>query len=123
MDGVPEAFGVIGLYVLAASTETPNPLDFSDEDAFPPEVIYIGTSTHVEQRLERHHGAVSRYRKNSSDAQCQKLWFSYWHSEWSHDKGHQKPMPLALASVAFHERALLLAYVVQYGRYPILNLR
>ena len=115
---VPAEFGIRGLYLLANSESAPIAEDYADEKYLHPQVIYIGESSHVDQRLERTHNAVRRYREANGDANCDKLWFSVWRSQWTNwDRA------LAGASLALYERALLLAYVKRHEKYPALNRR
>lgn len=115
---VPLGFGILGLYVLAASAEEPPPLSTAD---LPKEVVYIGMSRHVDRRLERSHNGVSLYKSTYSDAACTSLWFSVWRSEWSSGAHRFGVDPIALATVAVYERAVILAYARKHGELPALN--
>lgn len=115
---VPKDFGMLGLYLLAASDARPGSTDAPSVADLPEEVIYIGMSNFVERRVERYHTKVLEYRKSYADESCQKLWFSTWQSEWSNDSPSGT---VASASLAFCERALILAYADKHGHYPALN--
>ena len=84
-------------------------------------VLYIGKSTQVEQRLERTHKAVAKYRVQFDDKHCEKLWFSTWHSDWTSMESDGRRKAVNLASMAYYERAVILAYVRKHGRLPVLN--
>lgn len=123
LDGVPEAFGILGVYMLAASAAKPTAIDLTKSTHLPSEVVYVGLSCQVEQRLERSHSAVRRYREQQADTGCNNLWYCHWRSDWSRHRGIREAAPLAYASIALYERALILAYVKQYGKLPALNRR
>lgn len=121
---VPPEFGILGLYLLAGLDETNSSPSSNNADIYlQSEVVYIGMSTHVEQRLERTHSGVAQYRKHFNDSRCNNLWFSTWHSDvtnWSL-RTREKESIIAYTTVALYERALLLEYAKKYGRLPILN--
>lgn len=118
---VPYEFGILGIYILAAAelkpgnSVAPNPKDL------PQEVLYIGMSTHVDSRLEKHHMAVSRYKAEYSDASCQNLWFSTWLSDWTNTALSKRISPVAEATLAFYERGIILMYVRKFECLPALN--
>ena len=117
---VPADFGILGLYVLAAAdlilVEQP-----AEERFLQTDVLYIGMSTHVEQRLAYTHKAVSTYRTEFNDQQCSKLWFSSRHSDWNNRDLRKPHGAVALATVALYERFLLLSYAGKHGQFPRLN--
>lgn len=108
------------MYLLAMA-ETDLAVAGTDDRHLQGHVVYIGKSSHVEQRLERTHQAVGRYRANFNDKECKNLWFSVWHSEWSNSDYDSSRKAVALASIALYERALILAYVQKHGCLPALN--
>ncbi len=117
---VPADFGILGLYVLAAadSTLVEQP---AEERYLQASVLYIGMSTHVEQRLASTHKAVSTYRTEFNDQECSKLWFASWHSDWNNRELRKPHGAVALATIALYERFLLLSYARKHGRLPHLN--
>ena len=105
---VPVGFGLLGLYLLAMSESELSTQASKGEQHLQEETVYIGMSTHVEQRLERTHLGVVRYRKLCGDSQRKNLWFSIWHSGASNWGLRQPSGVVACAKVAVYERALLL---------------
>src|SRR5207248_3279754 len=79
---VPEDFGILGIYLLACSTDGPPPSSATERHLLP-NVIYIGMSGHVMRRLERGHRAVNRYRTQLKDASGKNLYFCQWNSDWN----------------------------------------
>lgn len=120
---VPANFGLLGLYLLAMSESDLSSQASKGESHLQEQVIYIGMSTHVDQRLERTHLGVRRYRKVYGDNQCLKLSFSTWHSEATNSNLQRPAGVVACSEVALYERVLLLAYARQHGRLPVLNKR
>ncbi len=121
---VPPEFGILGLYLLARSDAEAFPAELgTDERHLHSQVVYIGMSTHVEQRLERTHAGVRRYREHFEDSRCKNLWFSVWHSDISNWHLEKPAGVVARATIALYERALLLAYAKKHGRLPLLNKR
>lgn len=118
---VPRSFGILGLYLLAVSESDLSATAGTADQYLQQHVIYIGKSTHVEQRLERTHQAVARYRTQFDDNKCKSLWFSVWHSGWSNMQHDISREAIALASIALYERALILDFVQKNGRLPVLN--
>lgn len=116
----PLRFGVLGLYILAESTENlgHGPIPLSGD--LPEGTLYIGMSTNVHRRLEATHRAVQRYR-NQENAGTSNLWFTTWQSEWSNSKAKQSCGIIGKATLALYERALILSYARTYGRLPKLN--
>lgn len=119
LDGVPSAFGCLGLYLLATS-EVDDDKAAVPEKHLHPAVIYIGMSTHVDRRLERDHSGVRAYRKEEVDRACHRLRYSVWRSEWTMYAGHGGPA-VELAALALYERALLYDFARVHGRLPRLN--
>lgn len=118
---VPTNFGILGLYLLAAHETEIAPDESPEERHLNERVVYIGLSAHVEQRLERTHHAVAKYREDFADTKWTNLWFTVWHSDWNNREHDTSRKTVALASIALYERALLLAYAKKHGRLPALN--
>ena len=120
LDGVPSHFGLMGLYLLATA-EVDEPSDASAQLVhLHPAVIYIGMSAHVDRRLERWHGAVGAYRRDTGDRMCRHLRYALWQSGWTNSRQREE-FPVAWATVALYERALLLSFARAHGRLPLLN--
>lgn len=117
---VPANFGIFGLYIFARFESQPDATAVSEAKYLQEEVIYIGMSSHVDQRLEKSHRAASRYRESFSDPQGKNLWFSVWSSPWTNGDRNRV---IAQASIACYERALILGYVHQHKQFPLLNKR
>lgn len=117
---VPADFGMFGIYVLARFVSQPTEKNF-DPYGMPKEVLYIGMSSHVDRRLERSHTAVRKYRKETGDDLCKKLWYVRAYSPWNNRS--LKQISTATAHVAYYERALILSYVNKYGALPKYNRR
>lgn len=118
---VPADFGCLGLYLFATTETDLSAVENSKERHLEEHVVYIGMSTHVEQRLERTHHAIVKYREQFNDDKCNNLWFAIWHSDWTNREHNISRKTVALASIALYERALLLAYATKYGRFPACN--
>jgi hypothetical protein len=116
---VPQDFGLLGLYVLFASETAPSePLDIG---VLPAEVVYIGMSSRVDQRLEKFHRAVKTYKAKFSDPTCHRLWHATWHHGTSNWERDECKAVIAATEVAFYERALIAMYAAQHGRLPAIN--
>ena len=108
---VPPNFGLYGLYLLSMAEPNVPPAATDPDRHLQDHVLYIGKSTQVEQRLERTHRAVAKYRAKFDDKLYTKLWFSTWHSGSNSMENDKSRKALNLASIAFYERAVILAYV------------
>src|SRR5205807_6869406 len=111
---------LLGLYLLAAADQDPNVGD-TKKEYLKSEVVYIGMSTNVDQRLERTHKAVARYCRNYTDPGGQRLWFSLWQPGWTNRERSSARRAVRLASIALYERVLLLAFATEHGFLPVLN--
>ena len=118
---VPQDFGILGLYLLARETDDKVPDASTDGFNLPASVIYIGFSRHVDRRLEASHGAVLRYRNKSGDAQCKKLWFAMWRSDWSSMAHKAGRKPQQHTALALYERAAIHAFAAKHGNLPEFN--
>ncbi|WP_429406996.1 hypothetical protein [Paraburkholderia sp. MM5482-R1] len=117
---VPLEFGLYGIYLLATDDVDHLTSNDSDDRHLHPAVMYVGMSTHVDRRIDRHHQAVVDYATSTGDVRKAKLRYSMWQSDWN-TYGDEKQRTYAKALVALCERALLFSYVEAYGRLPVLN--
>jgi hypothetical protein len=117
---MPIVFGLLGIYLLATS-DVDAQAETAENRFLDEAVVYIGMLTHVEQRLERPHKAVSAYRLQTGDASANNLRFSIRHSGCCKWQYARKGPVVAAATIAVYERVLLLAYAEKYGRLPLFN--
>ena len=115
---VPPDFGILGIYLLSAWESDPAPSEATKRH-LSESVIYIGMSTHVMRRLDRHHDAVRRYSAEFNDPERKRLFYSQWESDWTNsDREH---IVRNLALLKYIESALIAQYAVQFHRRPALN--
>ena len=113
---VPDDFGILGIYLLAA------PLPSQDEPRhLAPEVIYIGLSSHVTRRLDKSHEVVQQYRKESGDNEAVNLFYSEWLSPWSNWDQNTNIGKSQLAYIQYIERKLIWDYAKKYHELPKFN--
>jgi hypothetical protein len=118
---VPREYGVPGLYLLATSEICSVNHTHSSPRHLSQNVIYIGMSKQVTQRLERHHKAVGRYRIEMADNKCERLMYSQWMPYWRSNVISVANKVRDLAYVRFLERKLIWEYVQAFGTLPRLN--
>lgn len=116
---VPSEFGILGIYLLSSWYEGP-PTKPPEPKDLPAEMVYVGMSRHIDQRLEQRHSAVVRYRVECSDIACQRLYFATWRSDWS-SRSISSMSPTARARLLLYERALIVLYAEKHGRLPRFN--
>jgi len=118
---VPVNFGILGLYVLGTGEDKPGAGLAPSGSDLPADIVYIGSSAHVDRRLERWHDAVARYKREFGDDRCSRLWISIWYSDWTNSWEGTGRGVVAQTRLLAYERALIHAYAVQNGRLPALN--
>ena len=116
---IPKDFGVLGIYLLAAFESSDPPESESTARHLHPDVIYIGMSENVTKRVDKHHGAVHRYRQKSMYNKTAKLYCCDWQSQWTNfDK-----RPPELACIRYIERKLIWEFANMFNRMPEMNLQ
>ena len=118
---VPREFGILGLYLLATSEVCVSNHAHSDLLHINSNVIYIGMSKHVTQRLEKHHGAVHRYRQETDDTTAEYLMYSQWMSPWTTYRVADPKSSRYFAYVRYLERKLIWEYARDFDRLPRFN--
>ena len=113
---VPNDYGLLGVYLLAA------PLP-SDQELYhlAPEVIYIGMSSHVTKRLDKSHKAVRQYRDKFGDTRIENLYYTEWLSPWSNWDQNRNIGQAQLAFIHYIERKLIWEYAKKHHGLPRLN--
>jgi hypothetical protein len=113
---VPDDYGLLGVYLLAS------PLP-SDQELYhlAPEVIYIGTSSHVTKRLDKSHKAVCQYKDEFGDNSIENLYYSEWLSPWSNWDQNSNIGQAQLAFIHYTERKLIWEYAQKHHRLPRFN--
>ena len=120
IQGVPRRFGLFGLYLLAHAEDGTSLEGAAGSDRhLLSNVVYIGMSTHIDQRLSAH-SAVRRYRQRYDDRQCSRLWLSVWHSGTT-SFADTSSRSIAHTELALLERLLLWQYAHTFKRLPALN--
>jgi hypothetical protein len=117
---VPRDFGILGIYLLAFSTNGPPPPSSPTERHLLPNVIYVGMSGHVMRRLERAHTAVNSYRKLFDDVSGKKLYFCQWDTDWPNSATGDKAS-VQNAALRYVEAKLIAEHALKNGRRPKLN--
>jgi hypothetical protein len=108
--------------MIAAADAKPGNTNSPDPANLPKEIFYIGMSSHVDGRLEKHHKAVAQYKMNAGPGGHQKLWFSTWDAAWTNSWPRTSPKSIVeAATLAFAERGLILAYALKHGCRPAMN--
>ena len=113
---VPDNFGILGIYLLAAPLPSQNEILH-----LAPEVVYIGMSSHVTRRLDKSHKAVQQYQKDSGDNEAANLYYSEWLSPWSNFDENTDIGKSRLAYIQYIERKLIWDFAKKYQRLPKSN--
>jgi len=115
---IPASYGLMGVYLLASPLPLP-----SDKSIYhlAPEIIYIGMSSHVTNRLDRSHNAVIKYKNESGDANVDMLCYSEWLSPWSNMDINSNAHKVRATFIHYIERKLIWEFANQHGLLPKYN--
>ena len=116
-DDVPEGFGIFGVYLFA--NLEPDEIEKPFETAnMPRSILYIGMSSHIDQRLSSTHQAIEKYLKLEGKNSLEKLYVMKGYTTLTNNIQSRVE---GQAYTAYWERLLLLNYVKAYKEFPILN--
>ncbi|GBE04685.1 hypothetical protein BMS3Abin10_00301 [bacterium BMS3Abin10] len=124
-DDPPPNFDVSGIYLFAHFKKKPRREKIkNDKLHLDPNVIYIGKSKRVTNRLEgkRHEKITKDYIEIFNDKALEKLYYSLCHTGWTtwdyRDGDYGKALN---AGLLFFERKLIWEFAKKYRTIPILN--